>query len=529
MKKKQAWAFLFLAGVVIAFSAGCGRSAHDGKTAEITVQVFDRGTDGGKSNPVNNNWTKWIQEKALKDENIKVRFIPIPRWEEASTINNLMASGSSPDVCLSYSPGIISNFRDLGGLLELSPYIDTVLKDLKEFLGPDEALPGRDLIRRNEDTVTKTIYSIPARRTVTAYKTMVIRKDWLDKLGLPLPATTGEFHQALRAFKEKDPGGIGYSRVMPLCIGRDIFWDANLILYSFIDPDLSAKERWIYTVEGRWLLLPGFKNGMRFLNQLYQEDLINRDFALYREPDIRNSIKAGHAGSFTGEWDAIFRESDAVFFDLQKNIPGAELTPFDGITGANGVNRKSAYDPAGVNFFIPASCKNPEAALRYVNWLAKPENYRFLQIGPEGINHDMIDGVPRIKTGPGLWVQNSPMNLDYVFIVNGLELGDPELNIRALAAAYPWPFEKIRNAYDIAMNNAAPEPVVPVTLSAAGPVSQTLIDKHNAILAELMICNPRDFDRVWDAGIAEWMASGAKIVVEERAAKYVDVFRQEEL
>ena len=524
MKKRHAWAFLFLAGGLIAFSTGCSRSANNGKTVEITVQVFDRGTDGGKSNATNNNWTSWIQEKALKDENIKIRFIPVPRWEETSTMYNLMASGTPPDVCLSYSPGMISNFRDLGGLLELSPYIDTILKDLKEFLGPDAALPGRDLIRRYEDIVTREIYSIPAHRTVTAFKTMVIRKDWLDRLGLPLPSTTDEYYQALRAFKEKDPGGIGLNRVMPLCIGRDIFWDANLILYSFIDPNLSVKERWIYTVEGRWLLLPGFKDGMRFLNRLYQEGLINRDFALYRETDMYNSIKAGQAGSFTGEWDMIFRESDAILSDLQRNIPGAELLPFDGITDANGVSRKSAYDPAGVNFFITASCKNPEAALRYVNWLAKPENYRFLQIGPEGITHDMIDGVPKIKVASGLWVQNSPMNLDYAFIVNGLELGDPDLNIRALAAAYPWPFEKIRNAYDIAMNNAAPEPVVPVTLSAAGPVSQTLIDKHNALLAKLMICSPRDFDRVWDTGIAEWMASGAKNVVEERAAKYVDTF-----
>jgi putative aldouronate transport system substrate-binding protein len=380
------------------------------------------------------------------------------------------------------------------------------------------------LIRRNEDAVTKKIYSIPARRTVTAFKTMVIRKDWLDKLGLPLPSTIGEYHQALRAFREKDPGGIGKNKVIPLIMGNDIFWDAYNILYSFIDPNLSVKERWINTIEQRWLLLPGFKDGMRFLNQLYHEGLIDRDFALYKGTDMHNLIKAGLAGSFTGEWDTIYRESTAILSDLQKNIPGAELVPFDGITDANGVTKKSSYDLAGVNFFIPASSKNPETALRYVNWLAKPENYQFLQIGPEGVTHDMIEGVPKIKVGPGLWVQNSPLNLDYAIIVNGLELGNPELNIQALAAGYPWPYEMIRNAYDIAMNNAVTEPVVPVTLSAAGSVSQILLDKHNALLAELMTCRPQDFDRIWDSGIADWLASGARNVREERAEKYVDPF-----
>jgi hypothetical protein len=28
----------------------------------VTIEVFDRGTDGGKTDPKNNEWTKWIGE-----------------------------------------------------------------------------------------------------------------------------------------------------------------------------------------------------------------------------------------------------------------------------------------------------------------------------------------------------------------------------------------------------------------------------------------------------------------------------------
>ncbi|MDR3284043.1 MAG: extracellular solute-binding protein [Treponema sp.] len=518
---------LSLASIVVALFVclvSCGKSGGDGTAVEIVVEVFDRGTDGGKSNPVNNNWTAWIQEKALKDEGIRVTFTAIPRWSENTAMNNLMAAGNPPDVCLSYSPELIGNFRDLGGLLDISPYIDTTLKDLKAFLGPDKALPGRDLIRRNEDPVTKTVYSIPARRVVTAQRSMFIRKDWLDALGLPLPSTTEEYHQALKAFKEQDPGGVGKNRVIPLGMGSDIFWGAYNIGYSFIEPNLSIKDRWVTTIVERSLLLPGYKEGVRFLNTLYQEGLIDRDFALYKGEEMTAVLKSGVVGSFCGEWDTIYRESDSILTDLRKNIPNAEFVPVDALTGSDGSTHKSAYDSAGINFFIPASCKNPEAALRYVNWLAKYENYYFLQTGPEGIVHDMVDGIPKLKEGPGLWIQNSPLNLDYAIHVNGLDLGDPELNIRALASGYPWPFEKIQNAYTIAMTNAAPLPVIPVQLSAAGPVSQILVDKHNALLAELMICRPKDFDQVWDKRLAEWMASGAKAVLDERTAKYVDPY-----
>jgi putative aldouronate transport system substrate-binding protein len=523
--KKNIFFLLRMFGLLLAVGlipAACKKSgeARSGGPAEIKVMVFDRGTDGGKTNPTDNNWAKWIQEKILKDENIKVVFVPVPRWSEATALNNLMAAGTPPDVCVSYSSDLISNFRDLGGLLDLAPYVDTSLKDLKEFLGPDKALPGRDLIRRNEDPETKKIYSIPARRVFTAQRSMFIRKDWLDKLGLPLPGTTQEYYQALKAFKEQDPGGIGANRVIPLAMGSDVFWGAYNILYSFIDPNLDVKTRWTNTIVEKWLLLPGFKEGMRFLNKMYQEGLVDRDFAVYKGEEVTNVIKSGVIGSYCDEWDGPYRESNKTLEDLQKNVPGADFAPIDALPDSNGRTSKTAYDPAGVNFFIPLSSKNQDAALRYVNWLARYENYHFLQAGTEGITHDIIDGVPKIKAAAGPWIQNSPLNIDYTFCVNGLELGDPDLNVRALASGYSWPFETIRNAYNIAMTNAAPGPVIPVTLSAAGPVSQTLLDKHNALMAELLVCSPQDFDRVWESGVAEWMRSGAQAVLDERIAKY---------
>ncbi|HPU63304.1 MAG TPA: hypothetical protein PK304_04055, partial [Mobilitalea sp.] len=132
--------------------------------SEITVEVFDRGTDGGKTDPTNNYYTDWIKQKCLEELNLGVTFVAVSRWEETDQLNNLMAAGTAPDVCLTYSGDLIAHYRDLGGLTDLAPYIETLLPDLKEFLGPDLALPGRDMIYRNMDTETGAVYSIPARR-----------------------------------------------------------------------------------------------------------------------------------------------------------------------------------------------------------------------------------------------------------------------------------------------------------------------------------------------------------------------------
>jgi putative aldouronate transport system substrate-binding protein len=522
MKKIVMVLLVFVTAGVVLFAGGGNQQSQGGSSGQpvkITVEIFDRGTDAGKSDPTNNEWTTWIKAKVLKDENISVEFVPVPRWEEGNTLNTLMAAGTPPDVCISYSD--TTNFRDQGGLVNLAPYIDTHLVDLKKFLGPDPAVPGKDLIRRHEIPETKAVYAFPARRVNTANFNVWIRKDWLDKLGLGLPKTAEEYYNALKAFKEKDPGRVGQDKVIPLILGtNNLIWQVQNLIDPFIDPNISTKEYWINSVIDRHLLLPGYKEGVRYFNRLYNEGLIDKDFPLHKsESDLTNPIKAGLVGSYEDGWDGPYRESNAVLTDLQKNVPGADIVPIDPFT-ITGKTYKSAYDAAGASYFVPTLSKNPEAAIRYINWLAKFENYNFLQIGPAGITHDMVDGIPKIKAATGLWIQNSPQNIDYTLPMNGLDLGNEELNIKALANGYPWPESIIKNAYDMAMHNARPGPVIVVSLSAAGPVSQILSDKANQILTEAIRCTPADFDRVWDAGIRDWLSSGAQAVIDERRAKY---------
>ncbi|GHV07646.1 hypothetical protein FACS189485_18270 [Spirochaetia bacterium] len=526
MKKILMILFVMMAAAALAFAGGgkdskAEATGGNGQTREITVMVFDRGTDGGRSDPTNNNWTAWIKEKVLKDENIKVTFIPIPRATRDTALNNLIAAGTQPDVCMTYSSELIGQYRDLGGVLNLEPYVDTLLVDLKNFLGPDQALPGRDFIRRMAES-DGSLYSLPARRMNTALFGTFIRKDWLDKLGLPLPKTTQQFYEAMVAFKQRDPGGVGTAKVVPFTLGRNVYWRAGVMLNSFIDPNLSDKELWVNDVVGRNYLLPGYKEGVRFLNKMYNEGLVDRDFPLYigDEPSD-NLVKTGVVGAYINNWDQVYRDNPGVWRDLKKNVPTAELVPCDPFTNSKGITSKGAYDAAGIFYFVPAASKEPEAAVRYINWLARFENYNFLQIGPEGIVHDMEDGIPKLKSAAGLWIQNGPQNIDYTMHINGLDLKDPELTAKALANSYTAEPELIVAAYDMAMKNAKPGVVIPVTLTAAGPYSQTLVDKGDVLMAGAITAPIANFDRVWDAGIADWLASGAQIIRDERAAKYI--------
>jgi putative aldouronate transport system substrate-binding protein len=239
---------------------------------------------------------------------------------------------------------------------------------------------------------------------------------------------------------------------------------------------------------------------------------------------MNNLIKSGVVGSFSHNWDQIFRDSERLLTDLLKNVPDAEWIALDCMTSSDGITHKMSYDPAGLNYFIPRSSKNPETAMRYLNWLAKYDNYHFIQTGPEGVVHTMVDGIPKINpSAEGGWIQNSAQNIDYTPIMNGLFLKTQEESIRALAAGYPWPAEMVMAAYNTAMTNARPAPVIIPSspLKVAGPLNQTLQDKAKAFYIQSIIAPSADFDRVWDSSIADWMNSGGEAVRTERAEKYV--------
>ncbi|GHT95926.1 hypothetical protein FACS1894141_5400 [Spirochaetia bacterium] len=494
-------AFVFAAG-------GSQQQSAPGGAVSITVEVFDRGTDGGKSDPTNNNWTKWIQEKLLKDENIAVTFVRVPRSEELQGLNNMMAAGNAPDIVFTYDPALISNYQVQGGVFNMSPYTDTLLKDLKEFLGPDAAT-GKDLIRRYEVSPTE-LYTIPAKRVDVGMIIGFIRKDWLDKLGLPIPKTTQEYYEALKAFKEKDPGNVGKDRVIPLSLTSNEP-SISVIYESFIDPNLSLKDRYIYGA-ARNLTAPGIKEGYRFLNKLYNEGLLDKDFPLYPDDNpLYNIIKSGVVGSFATLWQRPYSSDTRIAPMLQENVPGAEIVPIDCFLDANGKSTKAVYDSTAVLFFIPSFSKAPEAAMRYLNWLAKFENYNYLQIGPQGITHELVDGVPKIIPVTGAWIQNSDKNVDYTIHVNGLYLGDPVKEAKAAGFALPeatpdW----VVNARTISITNAKPS-IFKLTPARPAPAyTQTLRDKWKALFSASIIASAADFDRVWDAGVADYLASGGQ-------------------
>ncbi len=504
---KKLFGVMAALGIAMALvSTGCKK-----ETVQLKVEIFDRGTDGGRSLAHENAWTEWVKAKVKEDLNIDVVFVPVGRWSEDTDIVNLMASGDAPDLCYTYNGAMISSFRDQGGVMNLAPFIEEYLPDLKKLLGEDPAIPGADFIYRNTQPSDGHIYSIPSYRVALAQRNIFIRKDWLDKLGLGLPKTTEEFYNALVAFRDQDPGNVGKNRVVPFGQNSDARWGLASLIEPSIDPTMSDRDRWVYNIADRNIMMPGYKEGVRMMNKLTTAD------------DFYNDMKSGVVGAFAQNWDMPYRTDYQIAADLAKNVPGAEFVPIDPIQSTDGVTHKAIMDKVGLQMFIPSFSKNHIAALQYLNWLAKYDNYHFLQVGEEGRNHVMVNGVPQTIATPAgdPWFMNSANNIDMTMPMNGVEMGGTELNARVLALSYgDTPAEVIVNAYTMSTTNGRAASVYQTPTSKDGVYGQTLKDKADALLAQAVMASSADFDRVWDEGMADWLASGGQEVWDERNSLY---------
>jgi len=486
-------------------------------TGKLTVEVFDRGSDGGRTLAHNNAWTKWIQEKVKKDLNIDITFIPVGRWSENTDIVNLMAAGTAPDLCYTYNLDMINEFRDKGGVFELSPYIDSYLPDLKKLLGADPSFPGKQLIYRDQDLKTLKIYSVVSYRTAIAQRNVFIRKDWLDKLKMPVPKNMGEFYQALKAFRDKDPGNVGKNRVVPLGVNEDVRWGLSDFINHYFDPQLSDRDRWINSIADRYITMPGYKRGVQEMNKWYNEGLIFKDFPLMSTADdFYNQVKSGVVGAICQNWDFIYRTDMDILVDLRKNVPNADFIP------VNITNNKEVMDKPGLRIFIPQSSPNKDAALKYLNWLSKPENYSFLQIGQEGVNHKKVNGIPQTVAAPPQhpWFMNSPNNIDLTLPMNGVELGSDAENAKVLGLSYGTISpDVISNAYVTATTGARG----PAVWRATTKVNQYMGDlrgKADDLISLAITAKTSNFSKVWDNGIKDWLNSGGQEVINERSSLY---------
>ena len=503
----------------------------DGKfaeTREITVEVYDRDNEGG-TNPEDSFYAKYIQEGMLRDHNVKVTFVPIPRWTEDKEIANRLAAGNAPDICVTYSYPTVQTYAGMGGVLDMAPYLEQY-KDQTPNLWD---LLGETNIYWNKNFTYGTIYAIEAKLKVLNRTNTFVREDWLKKLNIAEPTTLEEFEAMLKAFKDNASTLLGKDadKMVPFSISVDAGWRADHLIGSFVPNDITDKDWYVNGFDDRKLLEPNTKEGFRVLNKWYNEGLIWKDFALYPMGDTTedNMMKAGYVGAFMHNWDYPFRNGEnSIQYSLTQMVgPEAGFIAVEPFKNDAGVYKKFISGPNDRKLFFPATNDEPLASLLYLDWVSKLENRMFLQLGEEGVTYEKLaDGSFKTLATTGEKIMNSPANIDYTITINGLDVGDPELTVKSIANGYANVDPRfVEKAFAISPKDGRVGQNVNVgTIASENGMGTPMTDKRNALLDTSIVAPADKFDEVFDAGMADYLASGGQAIIDERKAAWENNF-----
>ncbi len=508
----------------------------DGKFAEtrhITVEVYDRNNDGG-SDPTNNVYTDYIKKGMLEKHNVEVEFVAIPRWTETDEINTQLAAGTAPDVCVTYSYPTIKSYADMDAIIDMRPYIDNYKSELPNLWN----WLGETNLYWNSDLEDGTTWAIEAKLANMNRVVTFIRKDWLDKLGLKEPTTKEEFHDVLVAFKENADTLLGAdaNKMVPYSVSYDVGWRAATLIESFLDPNMSDKEYYVNGFDDRKICQNGTKEGVKLLNQWYNEGLLWKDFYLYGSGDATEDdmMKAGYVGAFTHNWDYPWRNGeDSIAANLKRLVgDDAKYIAIDPFEDKNGGHNKFLAGPIDRKIFFPSTNDEPLASMLYLDFISSPEVIEFLQVGEEGVTHEVLeDGGYSIIAATGDAIQNSGMNIDYTITCNGLNLTTEDLTKKSLAHTYAGiDPQDILNADKIAKTDTRIGINVNVgDIEAESGAGDTLTAKRDTCFDNAVKAPVADFDATWEAGLSDYLSSGGQDIIDERTAKWDAVYSSENI
>ena len=494
-------------------------------TRKITVEVYDRGNDGG-TDPTNNMYTDYIKKGMLETYNVEVEFVAVSRWEEVSQINNLLAANNAPDICLTYDYPTIQTYAGMDGVTELGALLAQykgILPNLFNWLGNTN-------IYWDQDPNTGELWAIEGKRADVKRINTFVREDWLKALGMEAPTTTAEFEAMLVAFRDNADKLLGADadKMVPFSISYDVGWRASNIIESFMDPDMTDKERYINGFDSRMYTQNGAKEATKLLNKWYNDGLIWKDFALYPSGDSTEDdmMKAGYVGAFIHNWDYPFRNgADSIQANLKRMVgEDAAYIAVSCFENSNGEYWKTSYSSAGDRkIFFPTTNDEPLASLLYLDWISTPEHIQYLQIGDEGVTHTKLaGGGVAIQAAQAPAIQNSGQNIDLTITCNGLNLVSADETAKSAAYNYAEVDPAyVQKAIEVAMEGAElPKNVNVGAIASEEGIGTALDEKRDIAFDTSVVASVADFDKVWDDAMEDYLSTGGQDIMDEREEKW---------
>lgn len=316
-----------------------------------------------------------------KKTNTKIHIDWVPNSSYNDKFNITLASSKLPSIM--YVPDTKSssfvNAAKSGAFWDVAPY----LKNYKNLGQSNKTVLENYAI----DGKTYGIY----RSRALGRNGINFRQDWLENVGLQAPKTIDDFYNMLKAFKEKDPDKNGkddtYGMVLVKWTGT---WASG---FDTIKLWFGAPNKWGVA---NGALVPEhetaeYLEALKFMRKLFEEKLINQDFAVYDSAKWVDPVVNGKAGVIVDVSDTAGRIEQKIHDALKaanKDEPNKQFVDNSiGVEGKNGLKALPTTGYAGILAIPKSSVKTEEElkqVLQFIDQSNEAEIQTLLYSGIEG-------------------------------------------------------------------------------------------------------------------------------------------------
>ncbi|MFH8253115.1 ABC transporter substrate-binding protein [Microbacterium sp. B2969] len=314
-----------------------------------------------------------------KDTNITVDWNMLAPEVYTDKRNLLLASNELPDAFFNskFTDQELAKYGTDGTLIPLEGLIEKYAPNLQAVF------KARPELKAAVTASDGHIYALPNAEELglaTVPFFWSINKSWLDKLGLPVPTTVEEYHDALVAFKTRDPNGNGKADEIPLSFINN-WWCADIgDLFAALGGIADNADHRIVR-GGKVIYTPAddrYRTAIETLHTWYEEGLIDPES--FTQDDKTYLAKGKSDSEVLGSY--VWWETEEVV-GSDRADDYVLLPVLDGVDGKL-VGRSNLNDFGRSAFAITRADKYPAATMRWVDRLYEPVESAQVSYGPIG-------------------------------------------------------------------------------------------------------------------------------------------------
>ncbi|GIO89567.1 MULTISPECIES: ABC transporter substrate-binding protein [Paenibacillus] len=545
-----------LALTLVATLAACGGS--DGSSAAHS----DNDSSGANSNDLkpitftyfsedsSTNWNNMNDEvgKVITEKTGVTLDAEFAVGDPVQKISLIAATGNYPDLIAAKAD--VGKLVDAGAIIDLTDLIDKHAPNIKKMLGDK-------LVRTKYSLDDQAIYAIPTWSAVDEVKIKAdggfeLQHRVVKEAGYPEIRTVKDFEKAIQDYIAKHPTDENGNKNIGLSLNADdwhMYQVTNLGFKTTGGPDDGEYYIDQKTHQATYhFRRPEEKEFFRWLNHMNAIGLLDPESFVQKTDQFKAKVASGRVlGLAAPEWE---------YGDGENALKAAGK--FDQTYGHYPVTMSKEYKDTsfwsagfdgGYGISISSTCKDPVRAIKFLDFLASEEGQILNNWGIEGKHYTMENGkrtlIPEVQeraindaaafqkeSGLGLYwnlmvhygdgIKDSTGNY---FTRNYPELLTANYNeaeketLKAYKAEhwkdlFPKEDEFQPRAYGAAYTMSLPNDDPAVILAAK------MKDITWKRIPEAVMSKPEDFDKIWDAYMAELEKAGVK-EMEEAYTKHI--------